>query len=73
MICTTCEGKGFVPASLDGWQAAGPWNGAERRNNGRGLRNEDLKFREAEPAARYQSCPVCQGSGKTHPNLLSVH
>lgn len=72
MICTNCDGKGFVPASLNGWQASGPWNGEERRNNGRDLGNDDLKFREAEPAALFKSCPSCQGSGKHYPNLLSV-
>jgi len=72
MICTNCDGKGFVPASLNGWQAAEPWNGRERRRQDRQLANADLRFREAEPAARYQSCPLCDGGGKLHPNLLST-
>jgi hypothetical protein len=72
MICTTCDGKGFVPASLNGWQVAAPWNGEERRQQGREHGNADLKFREAQPAALYQSCPACQGSGKFHPNLINA-
>ncbi len=70
MICTTCDGKGIVPASLE--SRPGGWNGEERRQQPRWSGNEALQFREAEPAARFQSCPQCQGSGKLHPNLLSV-
>jgi DnaJ-class molecular chaperone len=72
MICTHCNGKGFVPASLDVEPQASDWNGEERRQQPRWAGNEALEFREARPAARFQSCPRCEGSGKLHPNLLSV-
>lgn len=70
MICTTCDGKGIVPTRTK-YQPQ-PWNAIdERRNQGRRLSNEDLRFREVE-AALYQSCPQCEGAGKIHPNLLST-
>jgi hypothetical protein len=72
MICPTCQGKGIVPASLGQAQTGKHWNGEERRQEPRWTGNDALKFREAEPAARYHSCPRCEGSGKLHPNLLSV-
>jgi hypothetical protein len=67
MICTTCDGKGIVPASTT-YQPE-PWNGQERRNQERAISNRDLRFAEVE-AALYQSCPQCEGSGKRHQNLL---
>jgi DnaJ-class molecular chaperone len=70
MICTTCDGKGIVPASAK--YRPQPWNGVEeRRTQERRITNDDLRFREVE-AALYQSCPQCEGSGKLHPNLLST-
>lgn len=70
MICETCDGKGFVPASREGSPQA--WDGEERRHQARWAGNDALKFREIQPAARYESCPHCEGSGRLHPNLLSV-
>lgn len=71
MICPECQGKGIVPAS-DGVDAH-DWNGDERRQQPRWAGNDALNFREAQPSARYQSCPHCEGSGKAYPNLLNVH
>jgi DnaJ-class molecular chaperone len=71
MICNVCDGKGIVPADAEAKKTKG-WNGEERRQQGRGISNEELKFREAVPAALYESCERCQGSGKLHPNLLYV-
>ena len=70
MICQTCDGKGIVPAPLGEVQDHSHWSGDERRREPRWSGNEAIQFREAEPAARYSSCPRCQGSGKQHPNLL---
>ena len=46
MICTTCEGKGIVPASTK-YQPQ-PWNGEERRIQERTISNRDLRFGEVE-------------------------
>jgi hypothetical protein len=67
MICQNCEGKGIVPT--DQVYQAQPWDGDNRRNNGREMANADLKFSEVK-AALYRSCEVCDGSGKLHQNLL---
>jgi hypothetical protein len=67
MICTTCDGKGIVPANTI--YQPGPWNGQERRDQERAISNEDLRFGEVQ-AALYQSCPQCEGSGRLHRNLL---
>jgi hypothetical protein len=69
MLCSTCSGKGIVPV-LHSENPTPVWDGRERRRQPRWISNADLQFREAVPAARYQSCPDCEGSGKRHPNLL---
>lgn len=68
MTCTSCEGRGIVPASS--FYQPEPWDGEERRVEERRLKNSDLKFGEVE-AALYQSCSTCDGSGIQHQNLLS--
>lgn len=70
MTCPDCNGKGFVPAPLNE-APQHDWDGQERRQGPRWTGNEALKFREAIPAARFQSCERCQGAGKLHPNLLA--
>lgn len=69
MICPVCEGKGIVPAGHDE-ENARSWDGSERRTQYRNNDNQTLRFDEVVPAARFMSCPRCQGSGKTHPNLM---
>lgn len=75
MTCPSCAGKGFVlaphvqPKPL---AESMPWNGAERRAQGRAISNEDLKFREVVPAAVYQCCQRCDGAGVFFNGFLQV-
>ena len=71
MICSVCEGKGIVPAEHQ-QEDTRSWDGAERRNQTRNIDDQAKRFAEVIPAARFKSCPRCQGSGKTQPNLMFV-